>query len=50
MSNDKRIEYMCTYCGKRVVKKASFGRPNPDKCPRKNGDRPHSWVKNRVLS
>lgn len=47
--SDKTIEYMCSYCGQRKTRRASFGKPEPGKCPRKNGDRPHSWVKNRTL-
>jgi hypothetical protein len=26
------------------------GRPMPGKCPRKQGDKPHSWRKNRTMS
>lgn len=48
-STFKRIEYMCTYCGKKETRSPSMGRPEPGKCPRKNGDKPHSWVINRRL-
>ena len=41
------IEYMCRYCGKKTNRMDSMGRPDPGKCPRKQGDRPHSWVVNR---
>jgi len=41
------IEYMCTYCGKKETRSSSMGRPNPGKCPRKKGDKPHSWTINR---
>lgn len=47
MAEVKMIEYMCTYCGRRVTKSKSNGRPDPGKCPRKTGDRPHSWTINR---
>ncbi len=43
----ERIEYMCRVCGKRTQRNANEGRPLPGKCPRKNGDKPHSWVVNR---
>ena len=43
----KRIEYMCSQCGKKETRYASLGRPNPGKCPRKQGDKPHTWVVNR---
>lgn len=46
---EKRIEYMCSYCGKKVVRSSSLGRPAPGRCPRKQGDKPHSWRQNRVL-
>ena len=49
MENNKRIEYICTYCGKKVVRRAIIGRPEPGKCPRKLGDRPHSWIRNRTM-
>ena len=40
-STFKRIEYMCTYCGKKETRSPSMGRPQPGKCP--------SWVINRRL-
>ena len=43
----KKVEYVCKYCGKREIKQANMGRPLPGKCPRKTGDKPHSWVVNR---
>lgn len=49
MSKIKRIEYMCSYCGKKEIKSDLQGRPMPGKCPRKQGDKPHSWRKNRVI-
>ena len=45
----KKIEYICTYCGKKTIRSEMIGRPEPGKCPRKTGDRPHTWQKNRVL-
>lgn len=45
----KRIEYICTYCGKKEIKTSLQGRPMPGKCPRKQGDKPHTWRKNRDL-
>lgn len=44
----KRVEYMCSYCGKKQVLNETQGRPMPGKCPRKQGDKPHSWRKNRT--
>lgn len=49
------IEYMCTYCGKKVRKIDSMGRPEPGICPRRNYPKiskmplPHRWVINRKL-
>ena len=43
----KKVEYMCSQCGKKEVKPANAGRPLPGKCPRKQGDKPHTWVVNR---
>jgi hypothetical protein len=42
------VEYMCTTCGRKQVKGVKSGRPMPGTCPRKTGNRPHSWVKNRT--
>lgn len=41
-------EYMCTYCGRKIIRAASVGRPDPGKCPRKSNGGPHSWVVNRT--
>lgn len=43
----KNVEWMCRYCGQKIVKSEKMGRPAPGKCPRKTGDKPHSWVINR---
>lgn len=43
-------EFMCKYCGKKEIRMESMGRPKPGKCPRRNGDMPHSWVVNRKLN
>ena len=44
MATIKHVEYQCTWCGKRVTKVDGKGRPEPGKCPRKQGDKPHTWV------
>ena len=51
----ERIEYICTYCGQKVVKLVTCGRPMPGNCPRKpkNKDgkmKPHTWRINRRLT
>ena len=45
----EKTEYMCSYCGKKVMMAAGAGRPQPGKCPRKQGDRPHTWRINRKI-
>lgn len=45
----KRKEWMCTHCGKKEIRFVSAGRPQPGKCPRKNGDKPHTWTVNRTF-
>ena len=45
----EKIEYMCSHCGQRVIRAKTIGRPNPGKCPRKKGDKPHTWVINRRI-
>lgn len=35
MAISKRIEYMCSYCGKKTIRSSAQGRPLPGKCPRK---------------
>lgn len=49
MSSIKKIEYICTYCGRTVAKAVVLGRPLPGKCPRKEGNRPHTWRINREI-
>jgi hypothetical protein len=39
-------QWMCTVCGKKIQKSKTSGRPDPGICPRKEGKKPHSWVKN----
>lgn len=49
----KSIEFMCTYCGTKIVRGEQAGRPSPGNCPRrkkKDGTyQPHRWVKNRTI-
>lgn len=49
MQTHKFIEYQCRYCGLKTIVAISKGRPAPGRCPRKTGDKPHSWVINRKL-
>lgn len=49
MSEIVKIEYMCSYCGKKEIKTSLQGRPMPGKCPRRQGDKPHIWRINRKL-
>lgn len=45
------IEYMCRFCGRKVVRGALTGKPQPGNCPRKpkvaGRMQPHSWSVNR---
>lgn len=48
----KHIEYMCSYCGMKQVKRINAGKPMPGNCPRKTKTkegkmRPHTWTVNR---
>ena len=45
----KRIEFMCTQCGRKETRSETMGRRLPGNCPRREGNKPHSWVKNRVI-
>lgn len=50
----KRIEYMCSWCGKKTTRPAQLGRPEPGQCPRKGKtadgrSKPHTWVINRKI-
>ena len=50
----KFYEFQCSYCGMRVTRSITAGRPTPGTCPRKGKTRdgrtkPHSWVKSRSL-
>ncbi len=46
---NNRVEYMCSWCGKKVIRFKNLGRPMPGICPKKNNKKPHTWVKNRVF-
>ena len=41
------IEYMCAYCGQKRLKGITSGRPDPGKCPRRQNNLPHRWIKNK---
>ena len=47
----ERTEYMCSWCGERIIRFSSVGKPLPGDCPRRkmaNGTyKPHVWVVNR---
>ena len=43
----KRVEFMCTHCGRKVIRFEGTGRPDPGVCPRRNNKQPHRWVVNR---
>ena len=45
----KKIEYMCRYCGKKEIRTNLQGHPMPGTCPRKTGNKPHSWIRNREM-
>lgn len=45
----KKIEWMCTTCGRKMVKSDISGRPAPGACPKKPNKSHHTWVKNRTL-
>ena len=40
------IEYMCRNCGAKNARGVNSGKPQPGRCPRKNG-KPHSWIVNK---
>lgn len=49
-----KIEYMCSYCGRRTIRAKSVGRPMPGNCPRKPKDKagkmkPHTWTISRRI-
>lgn len=49
-----RIEYMCRYCGQKIVKSDTTGRPAPGCCSKRpktssGAKQPHSWVVNRRM-
>ena len=51
---NQRIEYMCKYCGTKVTRYTTAGRPMPGNCARKpktsDGKmHPHTWVINRKI-
>lgn len=49
MAEIKFIEYKCSYCGKLETRGKNSGRPYPGTCPRKTGDKPHSWIINKKI-
>ncbi len=44
-----KVEYMCSQCGRKEIRPIATGKPLPGKCPRKQGNKPHSWVVNRKM-
>ena len=46
-ARQKRVEYMCRYCGLKQTRLKNVGRPMPGTCNRRGANQPHSWVKNR---
>lgn len=47
-----KVEYMCSWCGTKISRKITMGKPVPGNCPRKPKTRdgkpkPHTWVINR---
>lgn len=47
-----RVEYMCSWCGRKEIRRAGFGKPQPGSCPRKpktkdGKSKPHTWVTNK---
>lgn len=50
----KRVEYICTWCGRKEIRAATGGRPLPGACPRKGKTaegkpKPHTWAVNRKV-
>lgn len=45
----RQIEYICSYCGRKEVRPATTGKPALGKCPRKQGDKPHTWTVNKKM-
>lgn len=43
----QHVEYMCSQCGNKQVRRIGTGKPLPGTCPKKTGKKPHSWVVNR---
>lgn len=49
MATVKHVEYICSYCGKRVTRLSSLPKPLPGVCTAKGKNRsglsrPHSWI------
>lgn len=45
-----RVEYLCSWCGKRVMCSSTHGRPEPGVCPDRSSETrkyPHVWRVNR---
>ena len=42
------VQYKCSHCGQTRTVSVGDGKPDPGRCPRRTGDRPHVWTKNRM--
>lgn len=47
-----KVEFMCTWCGRKETRSAIMGRPLPGACLKKpkskdGKSKPHTWVVNR---
>lgn len=47
MMTVKSVEYMCSHCSTKAVRHAGQGKPQPSKCPKRQGNKPHVWTVNR---
>lgn len=52
LNKPTRVEYMCSYCGRKETRGIMMGRPTPGECLRKGKtafgkSKPHSWRINK---
>ena len=41
----KKVLWTCSWCGAKAMREFTFGKPEPGRCAKKSGDKPHTWVK-----
>ena len=48
--SEKRISYICIYCGEKSRRRVSMGEPPEEVCPKRKGGEMHVWIDSHEVS